>query len=471
MAEHFEFAVIGAGPAGLAAAALAAQTGVAAVVLDEQPTLGGQIYRSIEQSPLSDSNILGDDYRIGEGLVWAFRASGARHLGGTDVWMVGTDRGIGLASDGKARIVTADRILIAVGSQERAVPFPGWTLPGVMTAGAGQILLKSAAVVPSDGVVLAGTGPLLFLIAAQYVRAGVSLKAVLDMTPRANYVRAAPYLPAALTAGNYIGKGLSYMREIRKAGVAVTGAVRDLRAVGGERLEAVTYSAAGRRHRIDTGLLMVHFGVIPNTSLSRSIGIDHEWDARQVCWRPRTDEWGNTSVDGIAVAGDCAGIWGAQAAAHAGRLAALEAARALGRIDTAERDGQAAPDRAFLRRDRRVRPFLEVLYSPESCLDAELEDDVLVCRCEEITAGQVRQAAQLGCMGPNQVKAFLRAGMGPCQGRQCGDTVARLTARAGGKSMAEVGFLRPRPPIKPISIETLAKIEEAAAAMPDIEQA
>lgn len=463
MTDHLEFAVIGAGPAGLAAATRAAELGLTATVLDEQPSVGGQIYRSIERTPLTDPEVLGDEYTAGNDLVAAFRASGARHSAGTEVWMVGADRRIGVTTDGAARVLTADRILIAVGSLERPVPFPGWTLPGVMTAGAGQILLKAAAVVPSGGVVLAGTGPLLFLIAAQYARAGVEVKAVLDTTPRANFLRAAPYLPRALLAGDYLARGLAYKRQIRAAGIPIVGGVRDLRAIGEERVEAIAYRAGGRRHTIETGLLMVHFGVVPSTNLSRSVGIEHVWDERQLSWHPRSDAWGNSDVEGIAVAGDCSGIRGARAAERLGRLAALEAARALGRIGPAQRDREAAPDRAFLRRDARVRPFLETLFSPAADLDAELADEVLVCRCEEVIAGQVRQAVATGCAGPNQVKAFVRAGMGPCQGRQCSDTVSRLVAGATGRSIAEVGFLRARPPVKPITIEALTNIEGAVS--------
>lgn len=463
MTEHLEFAVIGAGPAGLAAATLAAEMGLSAAVIDDQPAVGGQIYRAIGDSPLADPSLLGGDYTAGAAVTSAFLASGARHLPGTGVWMVGPDRRIGLLADGVARIVSADRILIAAGSIERPVPFAGWTLPGVMTAGAGQILLKSAAVVPSDGVVLAGTGPLLFVVAAQYARAGVAVKAVLDTTPRGNYLRAAPHLPAALSAGDYIMKGLACKRDIRAAGIPLIGGVRELRAVGGDRLEAVEYRAGGRWQRLETGLLLVHFGVIPDTNLSRSVGIAHDWDERQLCWRPRTDEWGNTDVPGIAVAGDCAGIWGARAAERTGRLAALEAACAKKRIGATERDRLATPERSFLRRDRRVRPFLEALFSPAAMLEAEPADDVLVCRCEEITAGQIREAVAAGCPGPNQVKAFIRPGMGPCQGRQCGDAMSRIIAGASGKSIAEVGCLRIRPPIKPVDLAALANLEDVGA--------
>ncbi|MDH3914476.1 MAG: FAD-dependent oxidoreductase, partial [Rhodospirillales bacterium] len=206
MTARHELAVIGAGPAGLAAAATAAELGLEVALFDDQPAPGGQIYRGVEKTPLVDPAVLGEDYRRGDGLAEAFRASGAAYHPSCGVWLLTPEREIGLLDNGRARFVTAGRAIIAGGAMERPVPFPGWTLPGVMTAGAGQILLKSAGIVPEKGVVLAGTGPLLLLLAAQYLRAGVRIAALLDMTSRSNALRALPHLPAALAAFGTLAK-------------------------------------------------------------------------------------------------------------------------------------------------------------------------------------------------------------------------------------------------------------------------
>jgi NADPH-dependent 2,4-dienoyl-CoA reductase/sulfur reductase-like enzyme len=459
MTERCALAVIGAGPAGLAAAAMAAELGLDVAVYDEQAAPGGQIYRGTEGTPIKDPAILGPEYRRGAALVEAFRASGARYHPSCGVWLLTPEREIGVLDSGRARFVQADRVLIVGGAMERPVPFPGWTLPGVMTAGAGQTLLKSAGAVPDKAVVLAGTGPLLLLVAAQYLRAGVTIEALLDMTPAANTLRALPRLPAALSAAGHLAKGIALKREIRRAGVRVVRGVKSLRATGGTRLEAVEYSRGGRPETLRTGLLLVHFGVIPESNVTRSLGCRHVWDRRQLCWRPALDAWGNTDLEGFAVAGDGAGIGGALAAEQAGRLAALEAARALGRIDAAERDRRAVPLRAALGKELRIRPFLDVLFQPAPELISRLDDDTLVCRCEEVTAGQIREAVGQGCTGPNQLKSFTRCGMGPCQGRQCGTAVSQLIAETLGRPVEEVGAYRIRPPIKPISLTQLAALD------------
>ena len=312
-------------------------------------------------------------------------------------------------------------------------------------------------------VVLAGSGPLLLLLAAQYLRAGARIAALLDMTPRSNALRALPHLPAALRPPGTLAKGLALKREIRRAGVPVIRGVGRLRALGGTRLEAVAYEAAEGERRIGCELLLVHFGVIPDGNTTRSLDIRHHWDTRQLCWRPVVDDWGNTGVEGFAVAGDGAGIGGALVAEHAGRLAGLEAARALGHIGAAERDKRAAPVKASIARERRVRPFLDVLFQPAPELISGLDDDTVVCRCEEVTAGQVREAVGQGCTGPNQLKTFTRCGMGPCQGRQCGTTVSQLIGHTLGRPVEEIGAYRIRPPIKPINLTQLAALESERA--------
>jgi len=454
-----DLAIIGAGPAGLAAATTAAGLGLAVTVFDENPAPGGQIYRGIEAvatKRAADLRVLGPSYQAGSAIVQAFRASKAVHQPDTSVWLVQKDLQLGLASQGKGRMVQARRILIAAGAQERPVPIPGWTLPGVMLAGAAQGLLKSAGMVPDGPVVLAGNGPLLYQLGAQLVAAGARVAALLETEAR--YGAALPYLAGALGAFGTLAKGIGLIRAIKAAGVPIRRNVTDLKAIGKDRVEAVEFASGGRTERIACAVLCLHQGVVANVQLTMAIPVKHEWSAAQHCWRPVTDAWGNTEVPGVAVAGDCGGIGGADAAAHAGRIAAYEAAHALGRIDTPTRDTRATDDRRGLERHLRLRPFLDALYPPSRAIQVPA-DDVTLCRCEEVTAGQVRDAVRQGGTGPNQVKSFTRSGMGPCQGRMCALTVSQVIAAELGTSMAEVGTYRVRFPIKPLTVGELATLE------------
>ena len=458
---HHQLVIIGGGPAGLGAATSAANAGVECLLIDEQASPGGQVYRAIADIPHQRAKLLGPDYQYGRKLVENFNASKAIHQPSTTVWSLNAKLEIGILHNNQAALLSADRVIIATGAMERPVPFAGWTLPGVMTAGAGQILLKSAGIVPNNGVVVAGSGPLLLLLAWQYMHAGVTINAIVDLSPKGNYWTALPHFPRALLAYHYILKGLKYQLQLKKAGVPFYTGVTDLCAVGKESIEAVEFTYRGGRKTIETPLLMSHFGVIPDSHLSRSTGCHHYWDRSQLCWRPTIDQWSNSSIEGIAIIGDNAGIGGAVAAQHAGRLAGLEGAHLLGCISRKERDENAHQDRRCLAKDLHVRPFLEALFRPSPALLAEPENETLICRCEEITAGTIRQAIQGGHRDPNQIKFLTRCGMGPCQGRQCDNAISQLVAHELGNDIEQNESYRIRPPIRPLTIEQLANLHEA----------
>jgi NADPH-dependent 2,4-dienoyl-CoA reductase/sulfur reductase-like enzyme len=247
------------------------------------------------------------------------------------------------------------------------------------------------------------------------------------------------------------------LREIRRHGVAHHRAVTGLRACGNGQITALRFQSGRREREIGCALLLLHQGVVPNVQVTRSLGIEHDWSALQRCWHPRTGSWGETSIDGIYVAGDGAGIGGAQAATHQGRLAGLHAARHLDAISGEDCESRAGNERRALAIELAIRPFLDALYAPAGEL-LRPADETVVCRCEEVTAGAVREYVRLGCLGPNQTKAFGRPGMGPCQGRMCGLTVSEIIAGARRVPPAEVGYYRVRPPIKPVTLGELAAI-------------
>jgi thioredoxin reductase/bacterioferritin-associated ferredoxin len=456
--DSYEVAVIGAGPAGLAAATQCARAGLATVLFDEQPQAGGQIYRAVANSPLARDTVLGADYWRGRPLVEAFAASGAQHVSGATVWSVSREREIGVSVGGAARLVRAERVILATGAIERPFPIPGWTLPGVMTAGAAQILLKTAALVPGGRTVLAGSGPLLWLLARQIVEAGAEIGAILDTTPRANWRRALPHTPGFL-ASPYFKNGFALLRTVRRR-MHVIGGVTALAAEGTGRLEAVRFAAARGERRIPADLLLLHQGIVPNVNLAMAAGIPHRWDDEQLCFVPERRADGATAIEGIAITGDGGGIGGAEAAAEEGRLAAVAAIRAL--KPAAELGETEAAARRGLAHWRRGRRFLDALYRPAFAPPA---GETIVCRCEEVTAREVAAAVAQGCIGPNQLKAFTRCGMGPCQGRMCGLTVTQLIAAARGVSPGEVGHYRLRPPVKPVTLGELAGLPASNAAM------
>jgi thioredoxin reductase/bacterioferritin-associated ferredoxin len=453
--------IVGAGPAGMAAAVTARRHGLSVRVVDDQPAPGGQIWRAIETVAATPRvTRLGEAYRAGTERAAAFRACGAFYEAGVQLWQIEPGfRGF-LTQEGKARSVTAKAVILATGAQERPAPFPGWTLPGVLTVGAAQILLKTADSVPEKPVWIAGCGPLPLLYMTQLLAAGGRIAGFLDTTPRGRLGGALRHLPGALGRIGDLAKGLSWSLTLRRAGFPIIRHVAEIRAEGEGRLERVRYRAQdGREGDVAASVLLVHEGLVPSIHAPLALGCEMGWNPAQHCYAPVLDSWGETSQPGIFVAGDGAGIGGADAAEPRGRIAALAAAVKLGRLTEAAGEAAAQTERTNLARALALRPLLDALYAPRPQVLAP-PDETIVCRCEEVTAGALREAAAKGRPGPNQIKAFTRAGMGPCQGRQCGYTTAQIIAAAQERSVDSVGFYRIRPPLKPVTLGELASLDE-----------
>ncbi|MEX3314274.1 FAD-dependent oxidoreductase [Sulfitobacter sp. PS-8MA] len=453
MAE-VDLIIIGAGPAGMSAAAVAARGGLRVMLLDEQPRPGGQIYRNVAQNR-GQRGYLGKAYAAGAALVDALAHPGITIQTGATVWRLDEGPQVTWSQGGKSQTTPAAHVLLATGAQERPVPFPGWTLPGVMPAGAAQILMKTAGMLPKDAV-LAGSGPLLYLIAAQMIDAGCPPQALVETQTRRNMLSALRHLPRALFGMPTLLKGLSLIAKIRAAGVPRYTGASDFRATAKANGDvAFAFRAQGRAHSLSCGLLLTHQGVIPGTHITRAAGIAHGWNAAQGAFQPEHDLWGATDQPGLHVAGDGAGIGGAEAAAAAGELAALDILRRSGQLGTDRRNQRAARARAALFRAHAIRPFLDAAYPPPPETLSPL-DDTIVCRCEEVSAGAIRQAIGEGAQGPRQIKTSLRCGMGPCQGRMCDATLRGLLSE--GPANQPISPPRARSPIKPIALGELAAL-------------
>lgn len=466
MTATCDLAIVGAGPAGMAAAATATELGLSTVVLDEQPEPGGQIYRGIERLAATRPrhlDILGPDYAAGLELTRAFRKANIDYFDSTQVWQVEPavpECRVFYKRNGAVGILTAKKILIAPGAMERPLPVPGWTLPGVLTCGAAQILLKANGLAPKSRFVLAGCGPLLLLLAAQLARAGARPAAILETT--FNCWAALPHLPQFLAAPGYLGKGLALLRELKAAGIAMHKGVTRLAIKGDTQAREIEFICGNETHREPVDLVFLHQGVVPNGNLAWSINLAHAWDEAQRCFRPTLDAWGRSSVAAILVAGDAGGIVGAKGAEAMGRMAAFAAAVDLGKMSSDECNQRARAARASLEKQRAARPFLDALYRPHQRWLAPPDADTVVCRCEEVRAGEIRQLVSAqNCPGPNQMKSFVRCGMGPCQGRLCGLTVVELIAECRRLPVSEVGYYRVRPPVKPVTVGDMAAMDVA----------
>jgi len=447
--------VIGAGPAGMSAALDLQQRGLAVTVVDDLPSPGGRIFAAIESREAH-----GGEERTGADLAARFRKDGGTYLPATEVWQIEVGPRVFVTQSGKARILKPRFVLMATGAQERPMPFPGWQLPGVMTIGGAQILLKTARQIPADPVWLAGSGPLLLLYAHQLISAGGAIAGVLDTTPTGSVAAAAKFLPGAVPYGwRDLARGLAWW-----VGLASTRTIRGvtaLEAVGSDRLESIRYTTrSGDTGEVPAKLLLVHDGVVPSLHSTMAAGCAHQWNDAQRCLEPIVDRFGRSSVPEIFVAGDGATIAGARAAIVSGKLAAIGIAHADGKVSAQDAEVAVAPLRRKLASAARFRRFVDQAYPP---VEMAIPDATMLCRCEEATAGQIRSALTgRPHLGADGVKLATRAGMGPCQGRQCGASLNRLIAEVHGVGREEAGFLRIRAPLKPLTLGELASLDEAS---------
>ncbi|OHV08459.1 FAD-dependent oxidoreductase [Kushneria phosphatilytica] len=459
--EQQAVTIVGAGPAGMAAATRLARAGMRPVVLDRAMNAGGQIYRDIGTTRQRDA-LLGPDYVRGRALHEAFMAACTR--GDIDYrpashlwWAERGDQGcwLGILTGEYNRTLHTRRLMIAGGAMERGWPFPGWQRPGVMTAGAGQILLKQAGLIPDVPVVLAGCGPLLYLLAWQYLRAGVRPLAVLDLAGPERYRQVLAHPRRALQGRTYLYKGVRMIAALKRAGIPVHQQVTALSAEGDEHgaLEAVSFTRDGVTHRLPAGLLLTHFGVVPDPQLPRALNLPQRWHDGQQCFITERNEHFE-GAPGIACVGDGAAIGGARNAELEGALAATHLLLEH-QATSALREEQHRLHQRW-RHEQAVRPLLEALFAlPDDWLERQ-PADTLICRCESVSRHELITAIDQGGLGPNQLKAFTRCGMGPCQGRLCGDNITRLVAGHCQQSPDQVGYLQVRPPLVSMTLGELA---------------
>lgn len=465
---EFDYVILGAGPAGMAAALTASEHGLKVLVLDEQSQPGGQIYRNIEnfwKTRPKEFQKLGEEYQYAGKMVHKFRMCSAEHLYERSVWHVSRDLRIyhvntsGEQENLKPFAVQAKKLLIAVGALERPMPFPGWTLPGVMACTAVDVLYKTSGLVPKGQVVLAGSGPLMLLIACRMLEAGVIIKAILDIGNRNSPLESLALIPRALRMPSYLFKGVSMIWKLRKAGIRIIKGIQSIEAIGKEKLEHVRFIKGIKSETLKSDLLLLHHGVVPNVQMTRLLGCEHHWYEQQRYWEPKVDKWGNTSVEGVSIAGDCGRIAGSQVAKFSGHLAALEALYQLKIINKKERDQKSKP--WFEQRNSHiaVRPFLDKLFQPSKKWLVPEDEKCIVCRCEEVTVGQIREAVQKGILSPDRVKSLFRCGMGPCQARMCGLIISEIIADESQLTPEEVGYFKIRPPLRPITLGQLSQIQ------------
>lgn len=452
----------------MTAAIEAARAGLSATLIDEAPALGGQVYRHHPEAfHVEDGHRLGHDFARGNRLRQEFAdiASRVEVLSNTAVLGVWSNRELLWYRDNRSAVLQAERLIIASGAYDRPMPFPGWTLPGVMTAGGVQTILKTMRVRPGRRALVAGTGPLILAVACRLHQAGIEIASVLEA---GNPPWRDGVFPKEWGDLDIINDAREHLEFLSAANIPLLPNHTVFEAHGPGEVQAASYGAVDNEtwqplkdsvRRLDVDLVVIGFGFVPNTELTELAGCRHHYAPELGGWVPARTAFMETTIPSIFAVGDGAGIGGVFVAIEEGRLAGVTAAEQAGTIapDEAERRrrgplerlGAFAEMRAVLAEVSRIRPGLLDLATPET----------LACRCEEVVLSDVNTALDQGARDLQAVKLLTRLGMGPCQGRNCAPHVGMHVCRATGQTAEQVARINPRPPLKSVTFGALAVME------------
>ncbi|MBC8718506.1 FAD-dependent oxidoreductase [Ochrobactrum sp. Marseille-Q0166] len=455
--------IVGAGPAGIRAAETLVKAGLQPIILDEGYRSGGQIYR---RPPFDDGRSYraryGSEAHKAEALHKTFDRlrSAIDYRPETLVWNITRGEGdrLDLLSNGSHSQLAYSHLILATGATDRVLPFKGWTKPGVYTLGASQTALKAQGCTVGERVVFMGSGPLLYLVAWQYHHAGAKVVAVLDTAPftsKFHLAHLALYAPRIVALGAYYGL------RLKLGGVPIRYNVRPDEVLGDGHVTGIRYRAGKRVLEAQCDALAYGFALRPETQLADLAGCEFRFEERDRAWLPVADRFGRSSREGVYVAGDGAGIAGADAAEIRGSLAAIALLRDMGLPfdEGTERGLLTKLDHIY-----RERLIVEKAFPfPRDWFDT-IAGDVTLCRCEEIAVRDAKAVIGQGDMREiNRLKALTRVGMGRCQGRMCSAAAAELLASMQGKTPAESGRIRAQAPVKPIPLGFGAPAKEGTS--------
>lgn len=462
--ETRDIIIIGSGPAGLSAAVTAAKSGAGVTIIGEDPRIGGQIFRQ-PVPPLKFRTSLVDvqDKKLFHKLNQELDETGVEFLSETAGWGLSSHNTLIINRKAGSRL-QAKFILIAEGAYEAPVAFPGWTLPGVTALGGVQNLLKSQGVVPSGKVVIAGTGPLLFYTAAQLVKNGVKVAAVVEASPFSKWFQWSLRL---LRAPRVLLDGMKYYWVLLRHKIPVYYSSVVSRASGTDRLQEIVISRLDKKwapvHEkemtLQSDYLCLNFGFIPSTQFTHLAGCEHVYDPDYRGWMPKVDQNMETTQEGIFTAGDGTEIGGVKTAVLEGEAAGLTMAARLGYLDSEEAKTRLKKVQRAIRRRRWYSRFLRDIYAFRPGLYKLLKENTLICRCEEVTYGSIQEAFQTQPQDLARIRILSRLGMGRCQGRFCYPTLlGLLAANSKPEEMAAFDY-RSRPPLKPIPIKDIVGLQ------------
>lgn len=465
MTDQTELIIIGAGPAGIQAAITAANAGMQVTLIDSNPQPGGQYYKQIpKQFSMSDNtshqrealslinNLNKPSIKIlSKTLVW-----GIFHNPKTKMWQAT------LHGENCPARLEAPTIIIASGAYDRSIPFPGWDLPGVITAGAAQVMIKHQGILPGKRVIVSGSGPLQLAASANLVDAGALVVEILECNQNLIH-KGFPHLLSAWGQWKRMQEGLEYGGSLIKAKVPYRIGSCVVRVDGDERVEEATIAKLnasgipikGSLRKIAVDTVVVGYGLTPSTEFFRLLDVDMFFSDSAGVFLPNRNEFFQTSASGIYAIGDCAGIGGAGLAMLEGKIAAAHIALHSGHLKNNDFEIFLEKIKSRLRREQKFERMLEDVFALPKGLFSLAESDTIICRCEQISLAEVKEAVSYGAQSITDIKNITRSSMGNCQGRTCGSILSQILAQESQRLPSDGHYLQVRPPVHPIQVDII----------------
>jgi len=458
--KKYNVVIVGSGFSGIAAANRLIGNGLSILLVDENLHIGGQLLRKLPEKLGLDKNYRPDYVkRIGNGFIEGIKSGEIDILNNSSVIGIYDNKEI-LIEIEKERIrsIDFDAILFATGARERYLPFKGWTLPGVFSAGMAQVLMKSSGVLPSKNVVVGGSGLFLFSAAYEFIKNGAKVRAVMESTGVSGKIK---LLPVLLHNFSKITEGIRYVGKIGLAGVPIKFNRRIIEARGRESLEEVVIGKTdsegkiviGSEKIVETDGFAYSYGFVPNVELPNLAGCKLSFDKDLGGWIVNVNDNMESGISGVYCAGEVTGVGGALKSINEGLTASISI------LELFDKGNEFKEEKKKLIKKRKhhlnFAKLFNSLYGIRKSEISEIPDETIICRCEDVKMGDIRKAVKDGFTSPGALKISLRTGMGNCQGRTCGPLIYDIFSELFLPEDNHFTIFSKRPPVKPVKIGVL----------------
>jgi len=450
--KEYDVIIIGAGPSGVKSALTCSKKGLKVLIIDSNGNSGGQIYRAPPKSYIKKSKKTLEENLIQIKFSEDLKRNNIDTAYNHTVWQVSPGFKIDAFNENGTIQWNTKNLIVATGTYEKIIPFDGWTTPGVIGLAASTILLKAHQTIPGNKIVLAGNGPLLISVAYYILKFGGKVDAIVDTSSKFEWIKS--MISLIFNPKNFI-QGISWILKIIFSRVPIysNSLIKKVFKIENGISVEIQNIKNKQIKKLTTEVLAVGHGLTPSTDISRLLKINHTYNDLKGGWIPRLDKYFRSSMQGLYITGDGAGISGAIPAEDKGELAAYALLKDQNII--IEKEFKNKTSRIIKRLNRYeifAKGIAKLNFTPKDLIN-NISENTILCRCEDITKRDIINAVNNGAKNLNQIKSWTRFGMGPCQGRTCQYSVAKVASEELKCNVKDLDYLTGRTPLRPFPLD------------------